>query len=525
MLENKEQQKKLLLNGSNLTIDALYEFISSSDNILDISSSALKAVQKSYDFLTKQMSSRLIYGINTGFGPMASHVLGKEQLFELQLNLVRSHAVGMGKPVEQKFVLAAMIVRLNTLLKGYSGVSVELLERLQVFINNRIIPVVPEHGAVGTSGDLVQLAHIALAIIGEGEVFYQGVRQETRLVLELLKIPPYILKPKEGLALINGTAMMCGISAVLSKEAEKLINLAIAEGALALEIMRSFDDSICQLLGEIRPHPGQIKISKKLREILKSSKLLRSRDTVHENVSFTDDVQIIPETVQEVYSLRCIAQILAPIYDTWVNTVAVVETELNSVTDNPIIDVENNKFIHGGNFHGDYIADCIDKLKISIVKLGILSERRTNFFLNHNINKVFPPFLNLHKPGLSLALQGLQFVATSTTAHNQTLAFPQYVHSISTNADNQDVVSMGTDAALLTARVIENSYFILAIEAVTLAQAVDFLNTSDNLSNQSAKLFSSVRSIVPKIVEDRSLSKELEELVTILKTSFEFSDR
>ncbi len=511
------KNNKLVLDGDSLTVDDLYDFINNQRAQVELASSAVKKVGQSYKFVAKEMIGNVVYGINTGFGPMASHILGKEQLFELQLNLVRSHAAGMGQPIDEKYVLAAMIVRLNTMLKGYSGVSVELVERLRDYINKRIIPVVPEHGAVGTSGDLVQLAHIALALIGEGEVFYKGQRQNTESLLKKLNIKSYLLKPKEGLSLINGTSMMTGISAMLCKDAEKLINLGIEEGAWALEIVCGFDDSFSEKLSAVRPHPGQVAVAKKMREILKSSQLLRSRGRFHKKFTLNDDVQVIPETVQEVYSLRCTPQVLGPIYDTWKNTVAVVEVEMNSVTDNPVIDVEKGMFLHGGNFHGDYVAAAIDKLKMSIVKLGMLSERRNNFFLNNNVNKFFPPFMNLKKPGLTLALQGLQFVATSTTAHNQTLAFPQYVHSIPTNGDNQDIVSMGTDAALITSRVIENAYIILSIEALTLAQAVDYLKIEKKLSSESTGLFKKIRKIMPKVVEDRSLSKELSKLLSAIK--------
>jgi len=513
------KQKDLTLNGKNLNISRLVSFISRQHSQLLISKQALKFNEQTYKFLESALdkNNKVIYGINTGFGPMANYLLAHDQIVDLQQNLILSHAVGMGEKIPDEFVLAAMLVRLNTLVKGYSGVSSTLLTHLQTFINYKIIPIVPEHGAVGTSGDLVQLAHIALALIGKGEVIYNNQRQKASAVLRKLNIKPYFLKPKEGLSLINGTSMMTGIGAMVCADADKLLNLAILNGSLALEILHGYEDSFSQKLHELRPHPGQTEIAKIMRANLKNSKLIRNRETLNTSANHGNHVNKINDSVQEFYSMRCLAQVLGPVYDTLRSTKATVEIEMNSVTDNPIVDSENKKFLHGGNFHGDYVAVAMDQLKICVVKLTMLSERRLNFFLNHKINDIFPPFLNLDTPGLTLGLQGLQFVATSTTANSQTLAYPMNLHSISTNGDNQDIVSMGTDAALLTNKVTENAFIVLAIESLGLCQAVDFLNIKNKLSKKSQALYSFIRNNVPKIVEDRELNKQLDTLVKNLK--------
>ena len=505
----------MVLNGDNLRIEDVAYLVSSPEISVRIANSAITAVKKSYNFLQKALTKKIIYGVNTGFGPMASHIVGRDQLVELQENLIYSHATGMGEPLDEHYVLASMAVRLNTLAKGFSGVSLPLIKHLQTYINHRIIPVVPEHGAVGTSGDLTQLAHIALALIGEGGVYYKGKRQVASAVLRRLRIKPYKLRPKEGLALINGTSMMTGIAALVCHEARRLISLSVRTGALSLELVHGFNDSISERLHSLRPHRGQIVVAQAMRDILASSRLLRDRRTFQRMFEVNDDTHKIPTEVQEVYSLRCIPQILGPVYDTLVKTSKEVEIEINSVTDNPIIDFKGKNFLHGGNFHGDYIAAALDQLKMTIIKLILLSERRINFFLNRNVNRYFPPFMNLKKLGLNLGLQGLQFVATSTAAQSQTLAFPQYVHSIPTNADNQDIVSMGTDAALLTMKVIENAYILLAIELVTLAQAVDFLGEKEKLSRSSKDLFEGIRRVFPKLTEDRIIVEELKRAVDL----------
>lgn len=510
-------RQDLILDGNNLTIEKINLFVHNPEVFVGVLDVAFANVGKAREFLERELQTKIIYGANTGFGPMASHIISHEQLTNLQENLIRSHAVGIGKPIDEKYVLAAMLVRFNTLLKGYSGVSEELIEQFLKFLNHRIIPVVPEHGAVGTSGDLVQLAHIALALIGEGEVFFQGKIQPTVKVLQELNITPYELKAKEGLSLINGTSTMTGIAALLCAQARRLVRVALRLSALSLELVEAYDDSISENLHRTRPHRGQIMVAKTLRDILASSHMLKKREELQQPLENGEDVVKIPQAVQDFYSLRCVPQVVGPVLDTLIHTEKIAEVEMNSASDNPIVDWENKLILHGGNFHGDYIASSVDQLKIALVKLGLLSERRTNFFLNHEINKVFPPFMNLQTPGLTLGLQGLQFVATSTAAQNQTLAFPHNIHSIPTNADNQDIVSMGTDAALFAMKVVDNTYVILAVELITLAQAVDFLQKKEKLSVPSQELFEKLRAVFPVIKEDRTMTQELPCVVELLK--------
>lgn len=512
----KTSRKSIVITGNDLHMEDLNFLVQNQSLEVEISKSAIDTVNKSREFLQKGASRLVIYGVNTGFGPMASHLLSNGKQLQLQRNLIVSHATGMGEILPDAYALSGMLIRLNTLAKGYSGVSEELLQRLKLFINHRIIPLIPEHGAVGTSGDLVQLSHIALALLGEGQVRYKGKITTAKSAMSTLSITPYKLKEKEGLALINGTSFMTGIGALVCIQAAHILQLATRLGAMSLELVHGFDDSISKEIHDLRPHEGQGIVAQHIRKYLASSKLLRKRRFFQEH-TFIDKDRKIKESVQEVYSLRCIPQILGPVLDTLSRTEHVIEIEMNSVTDNPIVDWKNNMFLHGGNFHGDYIASSLDQLKASIVKLTMLSERRINFFLNQDVNKSFPPFLNLNTPGITLGLQGLQFVATSTTARSQSLAFPHHIHSIPTNGDNQDVVSMGTDAALLAAAVNDQAYIVLAIEILALCQAVDYLKEFSKLSRSSKELYEKVRTIIPSLKKDEVLADMLPKLLDVIK--------
>jgi len=510
--------KKLVITGENLTPTDVTSFVRNENITVSVAPAAVRRIRVARNFLEKNTDKQIIYGVNTGYGPMVSRIIGKPQLADLQLNLMRSHAAGVGDPIKEEYVLASMLDRLNTFAKGYSGVSSDLIDRLVSYINNRIIPIVPEHGAVGTSGDLVQMAHVGLALIGEGDVFYKGKRQTAKSALKKAGLPlEYSLKPKEGIAMINATSTMTGISSILVNDAEQALSIAVRAGAMGFELVRGFTDVISEELHAARPHKGQVAIAAQMRKLLKTSELLNERKDLHKRVELEEDVYKTPEHIQEVYSLRCIPQILGPILDILKKTTNDVKTELNSVSDNPLVDLKNGQFLHGGNFHGDYIATAVDQLKISLVKMTMLSERRTNFFMSEKTNEMFTPFLNLNKPGLTLGLQGVQFVATSTTAQNQSFAFPHSIHSISTNAENQDVVSMGTDAALIAQKVLDNLYIVLAIELITLAQAVDVMQCKEKLSKPSQELYENIRESFATVTKDRSFNPELTKLVENLR--------
>ena len=458
-------------------------------------------VIESFDFLKLFSANKVIYGVNTGFGPMAQYRIKDEDRLQLQYNLIRSHSSGTGKPLSAINVKSSILARLNTLSLGNSGVHPSVIHLMKEFINRDITPLIFEHGGVGASGDLVQLAHLALTLIGEGEVFYKGERRATKEVFEIENLKPIQVEIREGLSLMNGTSVMTVIGIVNVHNAEKLIDWSIKCSCAINEIVQAYDDHLSAELNNTKRHFGQQEIAKKMRANLLDSKLVRKREDHLYSGENTEDV--FKEKVQEYYSLRCVPQILGPVLDT-VNTVSeVLENEINSANDNPIVDVKNKHVYHGGNFHGDYISLEMDKLKIVVTKLTMLAERQLNYLLNSKLNEILPPFVNLGTLGFNFGMQGVQFTATSTTAESQMLSNPMYVHSIPNNNDNQDIVSMGTNAAVITAKVIENSFEVLAIELITIVQAIDALEYSGKVSTVTKNMYNDVRKIIPTFKEDQ----------------------
>jgi histidine ammonia-lyase len=479
------------------------------DAELTLDAAALQQVEASYSFLKAFSAKKLIYGINTGFGPMAQYRISDKDTFQLQYNLIRSHSSGTGKIMSPLHTKALMIARLSSFMQAHSGVHPEVVELLKQLINKNVYPVVFEHGGVGASGDLVQLAHLALVLIGEGEVWYEGSYQPTAEVFARLNLKPIGIHVREGLAIINGTSAMTGIGLVNLLEAKQLLGWSVVLSAMINEIVEAFDDHLSAELNAVKRHEGQQQVAAKMREILKGSKMVRHRP---EHLYKELEEEIFKDKVQEYYSLRCVPQILGPVYETITQAEKIVVGELNSVSDNPVVDHHMENVFHGGNFHGDYVSLEMDKLKIAITKLSMLAERQLNYLLNDKLNHKFPPFMNLGKLGFNFGIQGVQFTATSTVAENQTLSFPMYVHSIPNNNDNQDIVSMGCNAAIITSKVIENTFQVLAIQLMTVLQAVDYLQCQDRLADFSKKVYQEVRVIFPKFIEDGPLYKDLQRI-------------
>jgi histidine ammonia-lyase len=302
-------------------------------------------------------------------------------------------------------------------------------------------------------------------------------------------------------------------------QAQKLLEWSVLLSAMINEVVEAFDDHYSYELNIVKKHTGQNKVAAQLRDILKDSKMIRSRS---EHLYHPDSLnqEVFEDKVQEYYSLRCVTQVLGPVYDTIAQAEKVVVNELNSVNDNPIIDHQNQNIFHGGNFHGDYVSIEMDKLKMAITKLSMLSERQLNYLLNEKLNQKFPPFVNLGVLGFNFGMQGMQFTATSTVAENQTLSFPMYVHSIPNNNDNQDIVSMGCNAALMTKRVIDNSFEVLSIQMMTVLQAIDYLECKSRLSSKTLKVYTQIRKLFPAFIEDKPKYKDLD----TIKKHFEQSE-
>ena len=500
---------------NRITLDEVEKVLYSGENI-EVSSDWLARVDACYRFLEKFAAEKVIYGINTGFGPMAQWRVDDRYLTDLQYNIIRSHSTGAGEPLDDIYVKSAMIARLGTVLQCRSGVHTDVVNLLISFINEGIYPFIPMHGSVGASGDLVQLAHIALCLIGEGEVHYKGEWRKTADVMKQLNITPLKMHIREGLSITNGTSVMTGISVVNQLHAENLLDWATLAGVWMNEIASSFDDYMSEGENSCRRHEGQQVIARCMRELSEGSKCLKKR--AHELYDYGHkDVKVFEHKVQAYYSLRCTPQILGPIYDTLQNARQIIEDELNSACDNPIVDPDSQYVYHGGNFHGDYISLEEDKVKIALVRLCMTAERQLNYLFHDRINGILPPFLNLGTLGLNYGMQACQFTATSTTAECQTLAMPNYVHSIPNNNDNQDIVSMGTNTALICKQVVENCFQVMAIQYIALAQATDCLKIADKLAPTSRKVYDKIREMVPLFIEDTPFYNDIANVENYLK--------
>lgn len=501
-----------------MELSQLYDILFNEQS-LSLSIEDMSKVKECYEFLKKFANDKVIYGINTGFGPMAQWRVDDKYLKDLQYNIIRSHATGTGEPLSDLQVKAAMLARIGTFLQAKSGINPIVITLLQEFVNRGIYPYIPQHGSVGASGDLVQLAHIALCLIGEGKVHYNGEWRDSSEVLKENNLQPMGIFVREGLSVTNGTSVMTGVSIVNQFYAENLLKYATIASAWINEIADSFDDYMSIGENSCRRQPGQQVIARWLREVSDGSGRLQKRE--HELYNPENNKQSYFEhKVQAYYSLRCIPQIYGPIYDTLQYTAQILQNEVNSACDNPIVDYTSKDIYHGGNFHGDYISLEADKVKIAMVRLAMTAERQLNYLFHDRINGILPPFLNMGTLGLNYGMQACQFTATSTTAECQTLAMPNYVHSIPNNNDNQDIVSMGTNSALLCKRVIDNAYQVMSILYIALAQATDCLGIVDDLSAKTREQYDAIRAICPKFIEDTPFYEEIAQTENYLRTNF-----
>jgi histidine ammonia-lyase len=440
-----------------------------------------------------------LYGINTGFGDLANVRIPAEQLAELQIRLLRSHAAGVGNPLPEDVVRAMLLLRANALARGFSGVRVEVVETLLALLRGGVHPVVPSRGSVGASGDLAPLAHLALPLIGEGEVIVQGERLSGREGLRRAGLSPLVLGPKEGLALINGTQAMTAILALACTDARRLVQVADLVGALSTEALRGTDAAFDARIHALRPYPGQRRSAANLRRLLAGS-------AIRESHRF-EDVR-----VQDPYSVRCMPQVHGAVRDVVEQAARAIEIEANSVTDNPLVFPDSDEVLSGGNFHGEPMAFAADFLAIALAELGSISERRIEKLTNPSFSGL-PPFL-VQNAGLNSGFMMAQVSAAALVSENKGLAHPASVDSIPTSADKEDHVSMGMTAALKLRRVVANVEAVLGIEAVAAAQGIDLLRplrSSDFLETAHAAIRSRVafwdtdREMAPALAAGREL--------------------
>jgi histidine ammonia-lyase len=459
----------ILLDGTGLTLEQ-FGTLARGQESCALAPSAREKVEKARGVIERALGrGEAVYGVNTGFGHLAKRRIPHEQTQELQSKLLLSHAAGMGEPLPREVVRGMLVLRVNALAHGHSGVRVELLELMLAFLDRDLLPVVPSRGSVGASGDLAPLSHLALPVIGAGRVSLDGEEMAAAAALERSGLAPLTLEAKEGLALINGTQAMTSLLALASLEARRLVRIADLVGALSLDAIRGSDGPFDPRIHALRPFPGQRDSAANLRALLVGSE-------IREEHRFGDD------RVQDPYSFRCMPQVHGAARDVLADVEAKLAIEMNAVTDNPLVFAEDDAILSGGNFHGEAMAMAADFLAIALCEIGAISERRTEK-LNQSDFSGLPDFL-VEDAGMHSGFMIAHVAAAALAAENKVLAHPASVDSIPTSADKEDFVSMGMGAALKLGEVVANVRRILAVELAAAAQGVDFrrpLRSSANL--------------------------------------------
>ena len=481
----------LQLDGEHLTI-ADVRAVAEGGETVALAPAAIERMNRSREPVERLAAGdEPIYGVNTGVGLLADVRIPREDLDRLQLNVVRSHAVGVGPPLTRPVVRAMMLIRANVLAKGFSGIRPVVAERLCDLLNRGVTPVIPEQGSVGASGDLAPLAHMALVLVGEGEADFEGEPCSGRDALARAGIAAIELHPKEGISLINGTQGMLAIGCLESEAAQILIDTADVICALTLDALRGTPRAFDSRIHEARPHSGQLESAARLSRLLEGSEIRQSH--------------ISCRRVQDAYSLRCVPQVHGAVRDALAEARRVFSVELNSATDNPL--VFGDDILSGGNFHGEPLAFQLDFLAVALAALAGISERRIDRLVNPALNEDLPPFLAGHA-GLESGLMMVQVTAAALVGENRVLAHPASTGSITTSGNKEDFVSMGMTAALKLRRVVQNTRAVLAIEALAAARALDLLSplrSSPPLEQVRAR----IRAVSPPIVEDRAFHRDI----------------
>jgi histidine ammonia-lyase len=515
--------KALHINGNDLTLEAVWEVAVERRAVL-LDSDARESVNRARAVVdTLVAENRVSYAITTGVGKLSDVRIAGDQIRELQLNLVRSHAAGVGEPLAAAEARAMMLLRANSLSKGHSGVRAAVVDTICEMLNRGVTPMVPSQGSVGASGDLAPLGHLALALIGEGECLDEnGTRFPAADALRRAQIKPLLLEAKEAVSLINGTQAMLAVGVLALSAAETLVDSADVIGALSLDALRGTDAAFDERIHRARPHSGQITTAANLRKMLQGSELREShRDC---------------QRVQDAYSLRCMPQVHGAVRDTLAHCREVMETEANSAVDNPLVFVERGPghvgtgasparterssagveagVISGGNFHGQPVAFALDFLGIALSALAGISERRLERLVNPALNEGLPPFL-APGAGLNSGFMMAQVAAASLVSENKVLAHPASVDSITTSGNKEDYVSMGMTAALKLKRIVENTRNALAIEAMAAAQALDFLAPLKT-SKPGQAAHAAIRKVCATMEKDRVMYQDFARLAELI---------
>jgi histidine ammonia-lyase len=485
----------LELNGQKLTLSQIADVADGREDV-KLGMEALARAEASRQVVTRIVEEGLtVYGVNTGFGRLSDVPVERSQLAELQLNLVRSHACGLGQPLSDRESRAMLLLRANVLARGFSGARPAVIEQLISLLNCGVTPVIPQKGSVGASGDLAPLAHLALVVIGEGEAFYDGHRLPGAEALKRAGIQPLQLEVKEGLALLNGTQAMAAVGGLALFDAERLSRLADVAGAMTLEALKGTPVAFEERIQDVRPHPGQIATAKHLRELLLSSEIRKSH--------LENDPR-----VQDAYSLRCMPQVHGAVRWALKHACEVVEIESGSATDNPLVFTDTGEVLSGGNFHGAPVALVLDYAAIALTDLMSISERRIDRLVNPDFNEDLPPFLT-PAPGITSGFMMMQVTAAALLNEAKVLAHPASVDNVPTDGGKEDHVSMGMTAATKLRNIVGNAEMVTAIELITAAEGLEYRRPL--LPGRGVNsAYQIIRSLVSRLEGDRSMSEDIQ---------------
>jgi len=500
--------ERVVIDGEQLTLDDLLRVVRGAAEV-ELSAAAHQKMQASRAVVERVISSdAAVYGVNTGFGKLASVRVSRDQIRELQVNLVRSHACGVGEPLSELETRAMLLLRANAIAKGYSGVRPVVVETLCAMLNRGVHPVIPSQGSVGASGDLAPLAHLALVAIGEGEAFYKGWRERGGEAMRSAGVAPLELDAKEGLALLNGTQAMLSLLSLSLVKAEIAVDTADVAASLSLDALRGSPAAFDERIAQVRPYPGQFATARNLERLNRGSEIRESHRSAEKD-----------KRVQDAYSLRCTPQVHGAARDALASIRRIVEVELSSATDNPLVFASASgepgagEIISGGNFHGQPLAMASDQLALALATLGGISERRIEQMTNPQTS-LLPAFL-IHEPGLNSGFMMLQVTAAALAAEMRVLAAPHSVTSIPTSANQEDYVSMGMGAARRLRPMTESLQRILAIELMSACQGIDLLAPLKT-GARAQNAYDRVRAVSKPVVQDRSLSGEIEALAELV---------
>ncbi|MBM4235229.1 MAG: histidine ammonia-lyase [Firmicutes bacterium] len=500
LLKRSERSREVLnITGDSLLIEDVVN-VSRKGQAVALDEEALQRVIHSRTMLEKLVESNaVVYGITTGFGRFSDVNISRKDAIQLQKNLIASHATAVGDPLPEETVRAALLLRINALSRGCSGVRPQLLERLIAMLNLGVVPVIPEQGSLGASGDLAPLSHLALVVTGEGEAYFKGERMSGAEALAAAGLEPVTLVEKEGLALINGTQVMTAIGTLAYYDAVNLLKASMITAALTLEAQLAVPDAFDPLIGQVRAYRGHQYVSEMIRCLITDSKLIGS-DTIK---------------VQDSYSLRCIPQVHGATADALDYVRSIIEVEINSVNDNPLLFPDEGKVLSGGNFHGQPVAQAMDFMAIAVAELASIAERRVEQLVNPALSSL-PPFL-VKEGGLNSGLMIAQYTAASLVSENKVLCHPASVDSIPSSANQEDHVSMGTTAARKARKVVDNVASVLGIELLAAAQAVDFRG-AENLGCGTAAAHRLLRQEVDFIEKDVVLYPLVNRAIELVKS-------